>query len=93
MADAEPISRTILYVEDDDNDALFMRVAFEKQKLPDRLQIVSDGRKAIEYLSGVNSYGRRDQFPLPDLVLLDLNLPALSGRLTNRVTRDWSDKP
>jgi CheY-like chemotaxis protein len=69
----------ILYVEDEPDDVLFMRNAFERAGLADSLRAVGDGRDAIEYLAGNGAYADRGQHPLPALILLDLNLPVVSG--------------
>jgi len=68
-----------LYVEDEEGDALFMRIAFQRAGLAEALQLVADGRAAIKYLSGVNGYENRSEHPLPAVVLLDLNLPEVPG--------------
>lgn len=70
---------TILYVEDEENDAFFMRRAFRRAGLEGFLRVVADGQLAIDYLSGRGPSADRVQFPLPALVLLDLNLPMVSG--------------
>jgi CheY-like chemotaxis protein len=62
----------VLYVEDEEYDVLFMRRAFEKAGGGHDLHVVIDGQKAIDYLSDASQ-------PRPDLVLLDLNLPLISG--------------
>jgi CheY-like chemotaxis protein len=72
-------SGTILYVEDEEDDALFMRMAFKKAGLGGVLRLVRDGREAINYLSGVSGYEDRENFPVPAVVLLDLNLPEVHG--------------
>jgi PAS domain S-box-containing protein len=72
-------SGTVLYVEDEESDAMFMKMAFEKKGLGGRLQLVTTGRSAIEYLSGSGEYGDREKYPVPGLVVLDLNLPQVSG--------------
>ena len=69
----------MLYVEDEENDALFMRRAFKSAGLGSALRLVEDGRSALDYLSGAGAYGDRDQYPVPAVVLLDLNLPGLTG--------------
>jgi CheY-like chemotaxis protein len=56
-----------------------MALAFAEKGLEDRLRLVRDGRAAIQYLSGAGAYADRHQYPLPALVLLDLNLPQVSG--------------
>jgi DNA-binding response OmpR family regulator len=63
---------TILYVEDEEYDVLFMRRAFHKAAPAYELRVVTDGQKAIDYLSD-------PQQARPDLILLDLNLPLVSG--------------
>jgi len=40
---------------------------------------VGDGEEAQAYLEGTGKYHRRDEFPLPNLVLLDLKLPGMDG--------------
>ncbi len=69
----------VLYVEDEEFDALFMRRAFKKAGLEQMLQVVGDGQEAMDYLSGNAPFQDRTQHPLPLLVLLDLNLPVVSG--------------
>jgi CheY-like chemotaxis protein len=73
------VSAPVLYVEDEENDALFMRMAFGKAGLDGKLRVVADGREAINYLAGRGAYGDRVEHPLPMLILLDLNLPIVSG--------------
>jgi CheY-like chemotaxis protein len=68
-----------LYAEDEDDDAFFMQRAFQQAGLSHPLVIVRDGQEAIDYLSGAGRYADRPAFPLPCLLLLDLNLPKKSG--------------
>jgi PAS domain S-box-containing protein len=70
---------TVLYVEDEESDAVFMQRAFAKKGLAGRLRVAATGRAAIDYLSGAGDYGDREKNPVPNLVLLDLNLPQISG--------------
>jgi CheY-like chemotaxis protein len=70
---------SVLYAEDDENDAYFMRRAFAKAGLPHSLHVVSDGRAALDYLDGRDGYADRALHPLPSLVLLDVKLPYLTG--------------
>lgn len=69
----------VLYVEDEESDALLMKMAFKSQGLQDSYQTVNNGRAAIDYLSGVGSFAQRERYPLPAIVLLDLNLPEIHG--------------
>jgi chemotaxis family two-component system response regulator Rcp1 len=70
----KPIS--ILLVEDNPGDVLLARVAFEKTRFPVNIDVVTDGDEALEFLY---KRGRFAEVPTPDLILLDLNLPARSG--------------
>ena len=72
-------SRTVLYVEDEECDRMFMEAAFRKAGLTDAFRAVVDGKEAKDYLAGSGLYGDRAQHPLPAVVLLDLNMPAVSG--------------
>ena len=67
----------ILVVEDDPNDALLLRLAFKKARSSATLHFALNGPEAIRYLSGRGRYGAR--FAIPDLFLVDLKLPGMSG--------------
>jgi CheY-like chemotaxis protein len=69
----------VLYAEDEENDAFLMERAFLKAGVANPLQVVIDGAAAIRYLSGVDEFSDRSKYPLPCLLLLDLNLPRHSG--------------
>jgi CheY-like chemotaxis protein len=66
----------ILLVEDDDGDVLMTREAFEYHKIRNRLHVVNDGEKALQFLRHQGPYG---DAPRPGLILLDLNLPRKDG--------------
>jgi len=69
----------ILLAEDRDDDILLVQRAFAKGELANPLFVVRDGEEAISYLSGVGKYGNRAEYPLPDLLLLDLKMPRVDG--------------
>ena len=71
--------QTILQVEDDENDVFLLQHAMKKAGVANPIQVASDGRQAIQYLSGVGKFEDRERFPLPGLVLLDLKLPYVMG--------------
>ena len=70
---------TVLYVEDEESDAMFMERAFAEKGLGEKLRLVGTGRAAIDYLSGSGEFADREKYPVPSVVLLDLNLPQVSG--------------
>lgn len=69
----------VLIVDDSENDALLMRNVFERAGFVQPLRFARDGDEAIAYLRGDDAYGNRQQFPLPTVVLLDLNMPRKNG--------------
>jgi CheY-like chemotaxis protein len=70
---------TVLYAEDEPTDIFFLQRAFTNVGIQHRLESVPDGEAAIEYLSGADAYADREKNPLPCLILLDINMPRLSG--------------
>ncbi|MFJ4771016.1 response regulator [Streptomyces uncialis] len=71
----EPV--VVLLVEDDAGDELMTREAFEDNKIGNTLYVVRDGLEALDFL---HRRGEHVDAPLPDLILLDLNLPKYDGR-------------
>ena len=63
--------RSVLLVEDSDDDVLIVQRAFKVLKLPHDLAVCRNGEDALHRLDKAGSK--------PDIVLLDLNLPGLSG--------------
>lgn len=70
---------TILIVEDDPNDVLLMKRALAKTGIDNPAQVVPDGERAVEYLTGTGPYADRQKFPFPGLILTDLKMPRMSG--------------
>ncbi|MFF0774014.1 response regulator [Nonomuraea wenchangensis] len=66
----------VLLVEDDQGDILLTREAFDLNKVRNRLHVVNDGEQAVAFLRREGIYA---DVPCPDLILLDLNLPRMSG--------------
>lgn len=73
------MSRPILLVEDDENDVTFMKMAFKKVGVTDPVEVAAHGQEALDYLQGTGKFAKREDFPLPCLVLLDLKLPYVMG--------------
>ncbi len=71
--------KTILVVEDTEDDVFFLKRALKSASISNPVQVVEDGQKAIDYLSGTGRYADRETYPLPFLVLLDLKLPYVMG--------------
>ena len=71
--------RSILLVEDNEDDVFFITRAFKAAGLPVSLTRVENGQRAIDYLSQRPPFDDLARFPIPALVLLDLKMPFLSG--------------
>lgn len=67
----------ILLVEDNPGDIELTREALTSGKLKNKLNVVEDGEAALNYLFKRSPY---ESATIPDLILLDLNLPKVSGR-------------
>ena len=73
-------AKSFVLIVDDNSDYIeLLRLAFEKAKAPCGLMSVCDGAEAIRYLAGEGKFADRKQYPMPLLVLLDLNMPRLNG--------------
>ncbi len=73
----EPI--VVLLVEDDEAHAEIVRRNFVDSRLANRLMHVADGQAALDYLQQQNEFSNQDISPRPNLILLDLRLPKISG--------------
>jgi CheY-like chemotaxis protein len=71
--------RTILLVEDNEDDVFIMQTAWGKAAVPNPLQVVTDGDEAVSYLGGEDQYADRQKYPLPVVIFLDLNMPRKNG--------------
>ncbi len=69
----------ILLVEDNpDDEALALR-ALKKNNIGNEIVVAHDGVEALDYLFGTGTYGGAENRVLPNLILLDLNLPRVDG--------------
>ena len=69
----------ILLAEDEENDVLLIRRAFQKVGFSGKLSIVRDGEEALSYLNGEGKFSDREQFPFPTIVITDLKMPRRNG--------------
>ena len=70
---------TILVAEDNSDDVFLLKQAFQKAGVSPVFHAVCDGLEAIAYLKGDAAYADRAGYPLPDVLLLDLNMPRCNG--------------
>jgi CheY-like chemotaxis protein len=80
--------KTVLYVEDSQDDLFLFEKACPQVPVAFRLELVDGGKEAINYLRGAARYSSRSKFPLPNLVLLDLKMPVPDGFAVLRWIRE-----
>jgi CheY-like chemotaxis protein len=69
----------ILIAEDQENEVLLMWRAFQKANVTNPFHFVRDGEEAVAYFKGEGQYANRAEYPVPDLLLLDLKMPCMDG--------------
>lgn len=69
----------ILHIEDSEEDLMLFGRACDAAGLPAVFHPVADGAEAVQYLKGEGRFHDRARHPLPDVVVLDLNLPGMGG--------------
>ncbi|RJP93697.1 MAG: response regulator [Desulfobacteraceae bacterium] len=70
---------SILLVEDNPMDVELIIDAFKEARLTNKIQVARNGNEALGFLFGEGKYTDRNQYPLPDIVLLDLKMPGIDG--------------
>jgi CheY-like chemotaxis protein len=71
--------RTMLLVEDNPQDELLILRALRKVNLANQVEVVRDGQQALDYLFGEGEFSERAGSDVPAVILLDINLPRVSG--------------
>lgn len=66
---------SILVIDDSSTDVMLLKRAFQKAGVMNPLHWVKSGGEAINYLKGEAPYLSRANYPLPSVILLDLNIP------------------
>jgi two-component system, response regulator len=69
----------VLLVEDNPDDELLTRRTLNKSNVCNEVVVVRDGAEALDYLFGTGTYNGRDSGVMPQVVLLDLDLPKIDG--------------
>ena len=74
----------ILVAEDDADDRMMIKDAFEESRLGNPVDFVEDGVQLMDYLNRQGTYGGLSDQPYPGFILLDLNMPRKDGRTALR---------
>lgn len=70
----------ILLIDDDEPTNYYNTLIIEETGCADHVQAVQSGKKALEYLANSENFPKQiDKFPTPDLIFLDINMPAMTG--------------
>jgi CheY-like chemotaxis protein len=80
MSTTKPRPIVILVAEDDEEDRMLVQEALEESRLANQLFFVTDGEELMAYLRHEGKFSDTDRFPMPGLILLDLNMPRKDGR-------------
>ncbi|MDY7039863.1 MAG: response regulator [Chloroflexota bacterium] len=69
----------ILLVDDSRMDIELTIDAFHQARLGNTIHVARNGQEALDYLFGHGRYADRKEYPLPNLILLDLKMPGIDG--------------
>jgi two-component system, response regulator len=81
-------SKTILMADDDPDDCLLTQDAWEEYGCPHTLKFVRDGEELLDYLHRRGKFSDTEDYPLPGMILLDLNMPRKNGHQALKEIRD-----
>ncbi len=70
----------ILIADDDEDDRMFTKEAFDENFEKNEIRFVNDGVELLDYLRRKNKYANPALSPRPSIILLDLNMPKMDGR-------------
>jgi len=69
----------ILLVDDSETDIRITMRAFMKSKIKNRIFTVTNGQAALDFLNNEGNYTNAEEYPKPDIILLDIKMPGMDG--------------
>ena len=70
---------SVLLIDDDEPTNFYTQLIIEESGCADHIQVAQGGREALSYLSMTQQQNGENRFPCPDLIFLDINMPAMDG--------------
>jgi len=70
---------SVLLIDDDEPTNFYTQLIIEESGCADHIQVAQGGREALNYLSKTQHQKGENRFPCPDLIFLDINMPAMDG--------------
>lgn len=87
------LDKLILLVEDNPDDEILTLRALKKAGIANRIEVMRDGAEALDFVFCAGKYAGRDTDDMPQLILLDLKLPKVSGlQVLERIRTDERTK-
>jgi len=81
-------SKTVLMADDDPDDCLLTQDAWEEYGASHTLRFIRDGAELLDYLYHRGKFSDTEDYPLPGMILLDLNMPRKNGHQALKEIRD-----
>ena len=68
----------VLLIDDDEPTNFFSKMLIEEMNCAEHIQVVQSGQDALKYLTQ-SAHSKNDTFSCPDIIFLDINMPAMNG--------------
>ncbi|MDB6111499.1 MAG: response regulator receiver protein [Pedosphaera sp.] len=72
-------AKAILIVDDNEDDAVFLKFAMKKAGVLNSVMVISSGEETVCYFKGEGVFADREKYPLPFILFLDLQMRGLDG--------------
>ncbi len=69
----------ILLIEDNEADNFYHKIILQDMDIAHHIRIVENGQQALNYLLNEGDYRDKEQYPSPDLIFLDINMPLMNA--------------